>query len=226
MRNHVLVTAVSMLLLAGISSAAVIDLQTNGQAEQNSNYSPTNYLASFGIDGNTGNFTHTKNTGPYPATWQVLITDGSYYITDLVLHNRDGNTNRFRDLTVEIVQFTGDVANDFTLGTGGTVSVNTFTELGKFINPGNNGVNDTGVTLVGGASPDHILVDFVAMTGAAAEGNLIRIARERDGTGTNDDATVLSLGEVYANGTPVPEPATMSLLALSGLAVLRRRRRS
>ena len=74
----------------------------------------------------------------YPITPDYNLSaasDGSYFINDLVIHNRDGNESRLRDLTVEIVQFTGDVTSDFALGSGGTVNVNTFVGRGACSTP-------------------------------------------------------------------------------------------
>ena len=202
--SRTLLSILTLSLLLGFffsgappAEAASIDLVTNGQAEQTTDYNAS-YLAGNGINNNTGDFTHTHNSDPGPAVWQVLITNGTYSITNLVIYNRPANHSRLRDITIEIVEFDGDVATDFTLGTGGTVSVNTYTELGDYINPGNNGQNDTGVTVVDGNNPSRLEIDFVTMTGGPVVGNLIRIARTADGTG--DEGRVLSLAEVYAYG--------------------------
>ena len=199
-RNHsrLFLLLITFLITATLpAAAAAIDLVTNGQAEQNSQLS--GYSADRGINNNTGDFTHTLSSGPVPAVWQVLITNDTYSITNLVIYNR-GQSGRLEDITIEVVEFTGDVTTDFALGSGGTVNLNTYTELGDYINPGNSGQNDTGVNLVNGNSPSRIEIDFVTMTGGPVVGNLIRIARTGSGSPVNDDNYVLSIAELYAYG--------------------------
>jgi|GEM_PF-6976590 len=165
-----------------------------GTAAQSTNYNST-FVAGLGIDGNTGNFTHTSAGGePDPTTWQVALDD-TYTIEGIFIHNRDNCCQgRLRDIAVEVLNFTGDLNSDFAPGSGGTVDLNTLTETGELIKAGNVQNPLAGVTYVG-TDPD-ISIDTAAMSGSAATGNFVRIMRTHNGGSTSHDNEVLSLGEV------------------------------
>ena len=140
------------------------------------------------------NFTHTTATDPNP-TWQVLLPD--YFAFDVIeAFNReasDGITNccgsRFRDITIQVVDFTGDVTTDFT---GGTV-----VHSSELLNPENVFSNSNNAD-----GPVSLTTDA-----GGAFGNMIRIIRTPDpdlsgtgGLGNTDEAAVLSLDLVTADG--------------------------
>ena len=168
---RIIPTGLLCFLSFGHSSAAPIDL-SNGTAAQSSTLS--NFVASNALDG-VENFTHTVSTDNDP-TWQVLLP-ASKTFQQITLHNRGGTgswLSRFRDITVQIIDFNGNVNSDFN---GGTVIYTS-----PLLNPNN---------ILG--SPETISVDVGGVTG-----NMIRVTRTQ-GPSTGDDR-VLSLDEVVAEG--------------------------
>ncbi|MFC7337743.1 lamin tail domain-containing protein [Haloferula chungangensis] len=157
------------ILLLGGAAAVPIDL-SDGSAAQSTTLST--YDASLAIDG-IPNFTHTVPEDPDP-TWQIALPVYETF-TEITIVNRGGTGSwlpRFRDLTVQVVDFSGDVDSDFN---GGTVVYQS-----DVLNPGN---------ILG--SPASITVNV-----GEATGNMIRVIRKPDG----QDQGVLSLDEVTAVG--------------------------
>jgi len=183
--------SVAVLILSGLAvSAAPIPLNT-GIAAQSTQAGAND--AGRALD-DLVNFTHTTSGDANP-TWQVLMPE-DYSFGVIEAFNReasDGATNccpsRFRDITIQVVSFAGDVGTDFT---GGTVVFES-----ALLNPEN--------ALGGGtntAGPVSLMVDA-----GGALGNMIRIIRTRDddlsgsgGAGNADEAAVLSLDLVTADG--------------------------
>lgn len=207
-----LVTASLFGALTLAANAAVINLSTAVAAQSStlSTFGPGNALD------NIVNFTHTQGTDPNP-TWQLLLGAPEAF-ADITVFNRqasDGATaccpSRLRDITIQVVSFTGNVFSDFT---GGTVI---------FSSPLLNAEN-----VLGGGTNTAGPVSLSASPGGAV-GNLIRIIRTPDpdlsgsgGFGNTDEAAVLSIDLVTAES--IPEPGT-SLLGLFGLAMFAMRRR-
>jgi hypothetical protein len=203
-----------MFSFQATSEAVVIDL-AGGTAAQSSQLS--GFAASNATDA-VINFTHTLNSDPNP-TWQVLLGE-SYAFDSVEAWNRassDGTLDccpsRFRDITIQIIDFSGDVNTDFT---GGTVAFSSV-----LLNPEN---------VIGGGTNTSGPVSLAASPGGAV-GNMIRIIRTRDddlsgsgGAGNADEASVLSMDLVVANGTLIPEPSA-TLFGLLGLLTLAFRRR-
>ena len=112
--------AFGLISFPSSARAAAIDLSA-GAATQSSQLG--GFVASNATDA-VINFTHTLNSDSNP-TWQVLLGD-SYAFNSVEAFNRassDGTLDccpsRFRDITIQIVNFVGDPALDFT---GGTVT--------------------------------------------------------------------------------------------------------
>ncbi|MEP4077355.1 lamin tail domain-containing protein [Haloferula sp.] len=169
-----LACSLAALLLVGSATAAPIDLSAGSPAQTTLYNGASNYSASRAIDG-VANFTHTAADDPDPR-WQVLLSDAKTF-QEITLLNRPGTgswRNRLRDITVQIVNFSGDVEADFH---GGTI-----TYTSALLNPGN--ILE---------SPDSITVNV-----GGASGNMIRVIRTPDGTSSDG---VLSLDEVLADGT-------------------------
>ena len=196
------------------ANAAAIDLGsgTAAQSSQLGGFAATNALD------NVVNFTHTLNSDTDPR-WQVLL--GDVYTFDIIeAFNRDssdGTTgccpSRFRDITIQVVQFAGDPTSDFSSGT--------VTFSSPLLNPEN---------VLGGGTNTAGPVSLTANPGGAA-GNMIRIIRTIDddlsgtgGAGNADEGRVLSIDLVTADGTLIPEPSS-SLFGLLGLSLLALRRR-
>lgn len=165
-------------MMVNIGWADPIPLNT-GTAAQSSTLS--SFTANLALD-TVNNFTHTTSSDN-DATWQVLLPE-YYSFNEVVAFNRNSCCqSRLRDITIEIVDFSGDVNTDFT---GGTV---TFTS--ELLNPEN--------TL---GSPGSLTVNT-----EGAVGNMIRISRTPDpdlsgsnGVGNQDESSVLSLNQVTADG--------------------------
>jgi len=215
MNKRTLLTATSILAsFTFAANAAVIDLSTGAAAQ-------SSQLGGFAATNATDalvNFTHTLNSDTNP-TWQVLLGD-TYTFDTVEAFNRassGGSTDccpsRFRDITIQIVNFAGDVNTDFT---GGTVSFSS-----PLLNPEN---------VLGGGTNTAGPVSLTASPGGAS-GNMIRIIRTVDGDlsgsggqGNADEGAVLSMDLVTADGTLVPEPSS-SLFGLLGLSLIAFRRR-
>lgn len=140
------------------------------------------------------NFTHTLAEDQNPV-WQVLLP--AYYIfEDVTVFNRGASEgtlsccpSRLRDITIQIVDFDGDVTTDFTGG-----KVNSTSEL---LNPENE--------IGGGVDSDGPI--SLTHNGGGVSGNLIRVLRTPDpdlsgsgGAGNADEGTVLSIDLVLADG--------------------------
>lgn len=162
----------------------------SGRATQSSEYGPRPFPASLAIDGNTRNFTHTAS-GASPASW-TLELDGKYIIESLVLHNRPHGKQRLRDLTLYILDESGDKV--------------------KYRSPFINRHNQMN-------SPTAITVDLVALTGAPVRGSRIRIVRTPDthaqGVTNPDENSVLSLAEVEVIACADPTGNAGENIALS-----------
>jgi hypothetical protein len=175
-----------------------IDLTTGtaAQSSQLGGFVPENALD------DVVNFTHTM-AGDENPTWQVLLP-ASYSFDDVTVFNRgssEGTTSccpsRLRDITIQIVQFDGDVTTDFT---GGEVIYSS-----DLLNPEN--VLGGGVNTAGPVS--------LSTNPGGAVGNLIRVIRTPDddlsgtgGAGNADEGSVLSIDLVLAEGTPA-EPTEL-----------------
>jgi hypothetical protein len=160
------------LLIASVS-AGPVDL-TLGTAAQSSTYpepGTDQFPASRAIDG-LSNFTHTNATDDDP-TWQVLLPSSQSFGTITLLNRNGSGSPRLRDITVYVVDFSGNVNTDFN---GGSIVYTS-----ELLNPDN---------VLGG--PTSITVDV-----GGATGNMIRVKRTPEAPET-DDARVLSLGEVTA----------------------------
>ncbi|MEP4078908.1 lamin tail domain-containing protein [Haloferula sp.] len=175
--------SIATFFFLGSVAATPIDL-SNGSAGQSSLLDL--FTADLGIDG-INNFTHTAANDPDPR-WQVVLPTSQTF-QEITLVNRGGGGSwraRFSDLTVQIVDFNGDVTMDTT---GGTII-----HTSALLNPGN---------ILDG--PSSITVDV-----GGATGNMIRVIRSPSGDG------VLSLNEVtatgperilsFSNSTPVVTP--------------------
>jgi len=164
-----LIVAFSKVFLSGLALSVPIDLSTGTTAQSTQ---LDNFVASNAIDG-VNNFTHTLSDDPDP-TWQVLLPTARTF-EEITLVNRGGGGSwlqRFRDLTVQVIDFGGNVNNDFD---GGTVVYSS-----PLLNP-NNVLN----------SPTSIVVSV-----GGATGNMIRVIRTPGNAQGND--AVLSLNEVFA----------------------------
>ena len=110
-------------------------------------------------------------------TWQVLLPADQKF-SEITIVNRTRAQDRLRDITVQVVNFTGNVNTDFT---GGTVVYTS-----ELLNPAN--------ALNG---PSEIVVDV-----GSATGNMIRVRRTPESE-TGNNARTLSINEMFAEG---PEP--------------------
>ena len=169
---------------------AVLNVARSGQATQSSEYAARRFPARLAIDGNRRNFTHTQS-GASPSSWSLQL-NGKHIIESLVLHNRPGHGQRLRDLTLYILDESGDKVM----------------YRSPFINR-HNQMN----------SPTAITVDLVALTGAPVRGSQIRIVRTPDthaqGVTNPDENSVLSLAEVEVFGCADSDGGTGKNLALS-----------
>ena len=211
-----LASAAALLSLQSSSDAAVINLSTGSTAAQSTQ------LGGFGAGNALDaliNFTHTQSSDANP-TWQVLLPD-SYSFTAIEAFNRassdgalDCCPSRFRDITIQVLNFSGDATTDFT---GGSISFSS-----ALLNPEN---------AIGGGTNTDGPVSLAASPGGAV-GNMIRIIRTVDtdlsgsgGLGNADEGAVLSMDLVTAEGSAIPEPSS-AILGMFGLLAfgLHRRR--
>ena len=158
------------------------NLAPTGTATQTSTLG--GFTAALGIDGNTGNFTHTLNTDVNPA-WTLNLRRRAL-ISEITINNRgDGCCQyRLRDITVQILDADGA----------------TVLWTSPLLNPDNTD-----------ASPQLLDLDIAGLAGGPVIGNFVRIRRTPDPdwsgqggvAGSPDDAYVLSFGEVAVQGEPV-----------------------
>ncbi|HWB05761.1 MAG TPA: LamG-like jellyroll fold domain-containing protein [Verrucomicrobiales bacterium] len=132
------------------------------------------FTAALAINGSNADFSHTLNTDTNPAWTVNLNRRGVIYAVNM--HNRESCCpDRLRNVTVQI------------LGTDGTTVVHT----SALLNP-NNSLS----------SPPDLNYDVTAANGGnPILGQYVRIKRTPDAAGTDDNARVLSLGEVQVRGT-------------------------
>ncbi|MBN2505053.1 MAG: lamin tail domain-containing protein, partial [Verrucomicrobia bacterium] len=171
----------------GVPTATEVNLARTGTppptATQSSDYGTGQYPASFAIDGDTGNFTHTLNTD-LNATW-VLNLGRRALIHSITIHNRDSCCgSRLRDLTVRILD----------------ADSNTVLYTSAMLNPEN-----AGYAFPNG--PDHLVLN---LSSQPVLGQYVRINRTPDpdlsgtgGQGNEDEANVLSMGEVIVLGLDI-----------------------
>lgn len=170
-----------------------IDL-SGGTAAQSSQLN--DFDAGRALDGDV-NFTHTL-AGDENPTWQVQLAETHSFDTITIFNRQasDGDLNccpsRLRDITIQVVQFDGDVAADFV---GGEVVAES-----ELLNPENE--------IGGGTDADGPI--SLSFNAGGAEGNLIRVIRTPDpdlsgsgGQGNSDEGDVLSIDLVLARGTVV-----------------------
>lgn len=171
--------------------APLVNIALSGTASQSTSHEAG--PAINGIDGNTGNFTHTLGTDNN-AWWQVTFpADQEFH--EILLHNRDSCcANRMRDILIEVRDSSGTVLYTSPL-----------------INP-----NDVLV------SPATIPFSIVGTNGSPVSGRTIRVRRLPDTTTTGDNANVLAIGEILVMvPDPNADPEDLSQernLALTGTA--------
>ena len=162
--------------------SGVRNIARNGTATQTSTLG--GFAAGLGIDGNTGNFTHTVNTDLNPA-WTLNLKSRAI-IQEITVNNRgDGCCGyRMRDITVEILEADGT----------------TVVWTSPLLNPENSD-----------GSPQLLDIDVAGLAGGPVIGQYVRIKRTGDPdfsgqggvAGGADDAYVLSIGEVDVQGEPI-----------------------
>ena len=152
------------------------------------------FAPSRAVDGNLGNFTHTLagNNGLGPAVWEVDLIDGVEIATIDVFNRTSCCGSRLRDIIVSIhaVSFFDDPAAEPLWES-------------ELLNP----ENVMGAFPLG--PPSLSVAPDVPVTG-----RYVRVTRLPDddlsgsgGQGNNDEATVLSLGELEVFGVPSDCPA-------------------
>jgi len=152
------------------------------------------YTASFAVDGDRGNFTHTWSGDTLnPHSWEVDLCAAKEIATIILWNRADCCQSRLRDITVAILDKAG----------GAPVWES------DLLNPDN--VMGGGVE---GRGPVNLVLDLKALTGGTVSGAAVRVTRTPDvdfsGVGgfTNspDEVYVLSLAEVEVFG-PMDCPA-------------------
>ena len=101
------VLVVGLMVGGGVlqATAARIDLDVQGTATQSSDYGSGQFPASFGIDGNEGNFTHTLNAS---GSWWMYEFDNPQVVESLEIVNRSSCCgNRLEGLTVRVTNDVG-----------------------------------------------------------------------------------------------------------------------
>lgn len=166
----------------GTGQTGIRNIARNGTATQTSTLG--SFTASLGIDGNTGNFTHTINTD-HAAAWTLNLKSRAL-IYEITVNNRgDGCCQfRLRDITVEILD----------------ADATTVLWTSPLLNPENTDNN-----------PQLLDIDVAGLAGGPVIGQYVRIKRTGDPdfsgqggvAGSADDAWVLSLGEVDVQGEPI-----------------------
>lgn len=183
----------------------VENIALNKPASQSTGYLGDTYPATNATNGNLGDFTHTSDVEDAAPTLTVDLLE-LFEIDELFIHNRLGCCGgRLRDITVEIlddamqVVFTSDVLNP-----------------GNILDGGNYDAANAPLSL------------YLEVPGVV--GRFIRISRDinaagNTGTPPNEvgDQIVLSVGELVAYGTLVPEPGIGLMLLAGGLLAMRRR---
>jgi hypothetical protein len=172
---RILFVVLSFFFVSNLFAAPVdLSVGTAAHSTQNGGFS-----ANLALD-NIDNFTHTLGSDN-SATWQVLLPANHSFTNITILNRGSCCQSRLRDITVQIVNFSGTVASDFT---GGTVVY-----ASSLLNPENN--------LSGPPS--------ISTNAGGASGNMIRIKRTPDpdlsgsgGDGNADEANVLSMNKVTA----------------------------
>jgi hypothetical protein len=139
-----------------------------------------NRFPEFAIDGDFNNDTFTCGGQPDPV-WEVDMGE-EVDIETIVIHNRNGNGSRLRDITVSILDFSGE---------GETVLYDS-----ELLNPENTlGTYPDG--------PDQLTIDLLDETGNPVKGRVVRIQRTSDpdlsgsgGEGNNEEMDTLAMAEV------------------------------
>jgi hypothetical protein len=186
----------------------------NAAIGQAADQSTTNgaYTAALGVDGDLGDFTHTLagNNGLGPAIWEVDL--GRVVAIDrIVVHNRDSCCgSRLRDVIVSVhdVSFRNDIALDPEIAESADVEFPLWGGDAIWESDLLNPENELGTFPLG---PETLELNLV---GQGVAGNFVRVTRIPDtdlsgsgGQGNDDEATVLSLGEVqvFEGAAEVPE---------------------
>lgn len=200
MQMKTILAGAALLAAAGLAPQASAQLITGADSITQSSTNGS-FTADLAINGNFGDFTHTVGGGADTnPTLRWDLPGGDYFLDDLIIYNRTSCCqSRLRDITV-IVRDAADTTDLFT---------------SPLLNP-ENSLN----------GPASLSVDLSGVTGG-----IVLVHRTPDpdlsgtgGVGNSDEGWVLSIGELEAFGTPVPEPTALGLLGLGGLAILRRRR--
>ncbi len=176
----------------------VVELGKNvalgGTPSQSSDYGNGQFPASFAIDGNLGNFTHTLANDNFPDnSWWEIELNQDYPLESIQIHNRDNCCgSRMRDIVVLILDEAREIVYESEI-------LNEENELGFELN---------GNKYPLGPEMLEVLLDDPVV------GRFVRIERipdddasGSDGQGNADESTVLSLGEVIINrSTDIIEP--------------------
>ena len=149
----------------------------------------------------------------------INVDSGNSWTLDFTVSNSGAN-----DLTVNSITLSA-----FAFNSGGDVQVNNRNFLFT-VSAGDTAIaTDTNLHIAGSSANGQSLTITLtdSLTIAAKDSMTFSIMVEQGAVGNNGRGSYLGLNTVTFNGTmPVPEPttATLSLLALAGLAARRRRR--